>query len=225
MRRRPGWIALDDIELEGGVVVRVQLDKEKGVFHARYEEVHKGEDCEYHSGKTWEGKDLEKIRADVSEWHRAMNQLKWEPVIVIQECGHSNQKAVLDQGFTRMMRARKMNGKGYEWRYWPVTKPEEKEEGGQRIGSGSFVNDHDLDVYPPGAMSSEPFTTRSDETPPVILEYTPERWTALLTLVEMEKALHARFREIVEHGAEEVGKLLTRIPSVGLLAFTEKRDE
>lgn len=64
-RNRPGQVKLDDIKLEGGITVKVHLDKNAGTFHALYREHHvQGED-EFTSSRTWDGKDLDKIRAGV----------------------------------------------------------------------------------------------------------------------------------------------------------------
>ena len=78
-RNRPGNISLDDIKLEGGIVVHVTLNKETGVFHARYDEVHVGENIQAHGGESWEGKDLEKIREDVRKWAKEKRRSSGKP--------------------------------------------------------------------------------------------------------------------------------------------------
>lgn len=212
-RNRNGFIRLDDIELEGGIVVHVELDKEKGIFHARYDEVWEGENITAHGGESWEGKDLEKIRQDVKTWAKEKKALKWEPVIAVWDAdgyGQSNHK-VLGQQFERLMRAKKHKGDDYEWRSWAYNTPDK-----------NFVKDTDLEVYPPSAQASEPSKFRDHENAPVIMEYSPEKWLALLKLVEMERALKSRFHEIVGGGKEKVEQLLAKIPSAGLLAFAPK---
>lgn len=214
-KRNPnGWVRLDDIELEGGIVVKVSLDKEKGIFHARYDEHWKnGENEEHHGGKSWEGKDLEKIRNDVYIWAKEEKALKWEPVIAIWDAdgyGGARHK-VLGQQFDRLMRAKKHKGDDYEWRHWAFSAPDK-----------NFIYDTDLEVYAPAAQTSEPSKFRSDENKPVIMEYSPEKWLALLKLVEMESALRDRFHEIVGSGKEKVEQLLEKIPTAGLLAFAPK---
>lgn len=210
-RNRPGQIALDDILLEGGIVVQVHLDKEKGIFHARYDEIHRGENIEAHGGESWEGKDLEKIRKDVYEWAKREKALKWEPVIAVgpeDGFGMHGAHEVLGQSFKRLMRAKKHKGDGYEWRNWAYNKP----------ADGGFVYDKDLEVYPPSSQASEPEAFRSD-VKPILLEYTPERWLALLKLVEMEKALRDKLYELVEGGEKKFVVFLEKVPTTGLLGL------
>lgn len=216
-RNKPGQIALDDIKIEGGIVVKVSLNKETGVFTARYDELWKGEHIEHHGGKTWEGKDLEKIRKDVQEWAKREKVLKWEPVISVGPeggFGMHNAKTVLGQKFERLMRAKNHKGDGYEWRNWAYSKPGK---------DGSFVYDTDLEVYPPSGQSSEPSAFQRGEIPPVTMEYTPERWLALLQLVQMEKALRTKLMELVEGGEKKLVGFLAKVPTTGLLGLTTKR--
>lgn len=215
-RNRPGQIALDDICLEGGIVVKVHLNKETGVFHARYDEIWKGENIEHHGGESWEGKDLEKIRADVRKWALEEKALKWEPMIAVgpeNGFGMHNARSVLGQKFERLMRAKKHKGESYEWRSWAYNKPDD----------GGFIYDKDLEVYPPSGSTSEPSTFRDGDIPPVVMEYTPERWLALLQLVEMEKALRTKLLELVEGGEKKLTGFLAQVPSIGLLGLAQKK--
>lgn len=214
-RNRPGQIALDDMKLEGGIVVKVSLNKETGIFTARYDEVHVGENIEAHGGESWEGKDLEKIRRDVHKWATEQKALKWEPVIAVgpkDSFGMGRDHVVLGQSFMRLMRGRKHRGEGYEWRSWAFNKP----------NNGGFVYDHDLEVYPPSSQASEPSAFRSGDLDPVVMEYTPERWLALLKLVEMEKALRDKLYELVEGGEKKLLPFLEKVPTIGLLGLAPK---
>jgi len=215
-RNRPGNISLDDIELEGGVVVHVVLNKETGVFSANYHKVYDGDNSQHHETKSWEGKDLEKIREDVRQWAKENKQLKWEPVITVgpkDSFGMHHAHHVLGQCFQRIMRAKKLDADGYEWRYWAFSKPGK---------DTSFVYDKDLEVYPPAAQASEPRAWREGDVEPVILEYTPERWLALLQLVEMEKALREKLHELVEGGEKKLSLFLEKVPAIGLLGLAPK---
>ena len=214
-RNRPGTISLDDINLEGGIVVHVYLDKEKGIFHARYDEVHVGENIQAHDGESWEGKDLEKLREDVKKWAKEKKALKWEPVIAVgpeDGFGMHGAHGVLGQSFKRLMRAKKHTGDGYEWRNWAYSKPGK---------DSSFIYDHDLEVYPPSSQASEPEAFRSN-VKPIILEYTPDRWLALLKLVEMENALRDKLRDLVEEGEQKFNVFLEKVPATGLLGLAPK---
>lgn len=174
--RRTGRIAVEEIKLEGGIVVKVTLDKESGVFHARYDEVFKGDNIESHGGERWKDKDLDALRKQVKEWYKEKVQLRWEPVIVIypnRDRSYSNEKKVLGGSFERLMRAKKLKGDEYEWRSWAYSKPD-----------GGFVCDKDLEVYPSSGKDSTPTAFGSDEDPPIIMPYTPERWLSLLQLVK-----------------------------------------
>lgn len=212
-RNRPGQIALDDIVLEGGIVVHVRLNKETGVFHADWMHVYEGDNETHHDTKSWEGKDLEKIRQDVRDWAKENKALHWEPVISVgpkDSFGMHQAHVVLGQAFQRLLRAKKHSGDGYEWRYWAFSKPGKET---------SFVYDKDLEVYPPAGKTSEPSAFRDGEIDPVILEYTPERWLALLQLVEMEKALKTRLLELVEGGEKKLALFLEKVPTTGLLGL------
>jgi hypothetical protein len=211
-RNRPGNISLDDIKLEGGIVVHVTLNKESGVFHARYDEIHVGENIQAHGGESWEGKDLEKIREDVKRWAKEKKALKWEAVIAVgpeEGFGMHGAHEVLGQSFKRLMRAKKHKGEGYEWRNWAYSKPGK---------DGSFIYDHDLEVYPPSSQASQPEAFRSN-VKPIILEYTPERWLALLKLVEMEGALRKKLQDLVEDGENKFSLFLEKVPAIGLLGL------
>lgn len=215
-RRRcsPGEIRLDPINLEGGISVDVVMDKKTGEFTATYQAVHEMENGEHHDSERWSGKDLEKIRQDVKKWAQEQKALKWEPVIVVipSDGYRSSRKEVLGQEFYRCMRAKKHRGKDYEWRSWAYQKP-----------GGGFLYDEDLEVYGPGGQAGEPhvFGQHSDVAP-VVMEYTPEKWQALLKLVEMEKALRERLFEIVSGGKKELEPFLKRLPSVGLVGLQPK---
>lgn len=223
MRRRgqhKGRISLDDIVIEGGVVVHVALDKESGVFHADYFKTHEGENIHHHETKAWQGKDLEQIRKDVRDWAKKEKALKWEPVIAVgpvDTFGMHQAKNVLGQKFERLMRAKKVDGEGYEWRYWAYNKPADKN------GHTGFIYDKDLEVYPPSGSTSEPSAWRDGETEPVVMEYTPERWLALLQLVQMEKALRTKLLELVEGGEKKLTTFLAQVPSIGLLGLAPKQ--
>lgn len=223
MRRRgqhKGRISLDDIVIEGGVVVNVALDKESGVFHADYNKLHEGENIQSHETKAWHGKDLDQIRKDVREWAKKEKALKWEPVISVgpeDSFGMHQAKSVLGQKFERLMRAKKVDGEGYEWRYWAYSKPADKN------GHGGFVYDKDLEVYPPTASTSEPSAYRQGDINPVIMGYTPERWLALLQLVEMEKALRTKLLELVEGGEKKLTGFLAQVPTTGLLGLSQNK--
>jgi hypothetical protein len=211
-RNSRGQIALDDIELEGGIVVKVRLDKETGIFHASYTEFFKMENGEAHGGESWSGKDLEKIRSDVRQWAKEKKALKWEPVIVIapkNAMGLHDGQSVLGQVFDRRMRARKHKGDDFEWRTWAHSKPD-----------GSFVYANDLEVYAPGSQSSAP-SAWSGSLDPVTIEYTSERWLALLQLRDMERALQKRLEELVEGGAKAISGFLAKVPAVGLLGLSK----
>lgn len=213
-RNRPGQISLDDIKLEGGIVVKVHLDKETGIFHARYEEIWRGENIEHHGGESWEGKDLEKIRKDVHEWAKREKALKWEPVIAIgpkDSFGIGRNHSVLGQSFERLMRAKKHKGDDYEWRSWAYNKPTDR----------GFVYDTDLEVYPPSGSTSEP-SAWNDGIDPVVMEYTPERWLALLKLIEMEKTLRDKLHELVAGGEQKLVGFLAQVPTIGLLGLAPK---
>lgn len=215
MARRIGRIAVEEIKLEGGIVVRVTLEKESGTFHAQYDEVFKGDQIEHHGGESWQNKDLDALRKEVHEWYKAKIQLKWEPVIVIypnRGYEHGRETNVLGSSFTRLMRAKKIKGDEYEWRSWAYSKP----------NNGPFVHDKDITVYPPGGNEGHPMAFGSDEDPPVIVPYTPERWLALLQLIEMETKLRERLCEIVNAGEAKLDAFLGRVRSAGLLAFTPK---
>jgi hypothetical protein len=213
-RNAKDWITLDPIELEGGLKVDVRLNKEDGVFHAHYDEIHEGENVLHHGGKSWEGKDLEKIRVDVHEWAKKEKKLKWEPVIVVSgKRGYRHDEHdVLGQIFDRMMRAKTVDSKTYVWREWAYTKP----------GDGGYVRDTDLEVYPPSGEASEPGKFRSDDPEPVVMEYSAEKWLALLKLVQMEEALRKKFAEIVGQGKGKLELALERVPIAGLLALDGK---
>jgi hypothetical protein len=213
-KRAPkGWIRLDDIKLEGGIVVTVNLDKNEGIFHAEYSKILEMENGQHHDGETWKGKDLEKIREDVQKWHKEQKALKWEPVIVVKPAegfGHHRRK-VLGQEFERLMRAPMHTGKGYEWRSWAYQKPD-----------GGFLYDKDLEVYGPGGQDSEPTKGFHSDVKPVIMPYTPERWKALLQLVKMEAALRDRLEGIVKGGNEQLENFLLKVPQMGLMGLTPK---
>lgn len=220
-RGHKGRISLDDIEIEGGIVVHVALDKESGVFYAEYMHVHEGENIQHHDTKSWEGKDLEKIRVDIRKWAQEEKALKWEPMIAVapkDSFGMHNAHSVLGQKFERLMRAKKIDGEGYEWRSWAYTKPS-KHEG----HSSGFIYDKDLEVYPPSGSTSEPTAFRDGDIQPVVMEYTPERWLALLQLVEMEKALRDRLHELVAGGEQKLTGFLSKVPSIGLLGLAPKK--
>jgi hypothetical protein len=51
------------------------------------------------------------------------------------------------------------------------------------------------------------------------MDYTPERWLALLKLVEMEKALRDRLHELVEGGEKKLSPFLEKVPAIGLLGL------
>ena len=219
-RNRPGQIALDDIKLEGGIVVHVRLNKESGIFYADYMETYEGENQTHHDTKSWEGKDLEKIRAEVREWAANEKALKWEPVIAVgpkDSFGLSQGTTVLGQTFQRLLRGKKHKGGGYEWRYWAFSKP--AKNGETHTG---FVYDKDLEVYPPAGKTHEPSAFRDGDVNPVILEYTPERWLALLQLVEMEKALKEKLNDLVVAGEGKLAGFLANVPKIGLLGLAPK---
>lgn len=215
-RNAKGWITLDPIELEGGIKVEVRLSKDDGIFHAYYDEIHEGEHVVHHGGKTWEGKDLEKIRVDVREWANAEKKLKWEPVIVVwneKGYGGRNEHHVLGHRFDRLMRAKAHRGELYVWRNWAYTKPGKDH---------NFVYDTDLEVYPPSGETGAPCKYRSDEPEPVVMDYSADKWVALLKLIEMEEALTKKFTEIVGQGKDKLELVLKRVPIAGLLAFDGK---
>ena len=156
------------------------------------------------------GKDLEKIRKDVQEWAKREKALKWEPVITVgpkDSFGIGREHVVLGQSFARLMRAKKHKGDDYEWRSWAYSKPD-----------GSFVYDKDLEVYAPAGQASEP-SAWGGGIDPILLEYTPERWLALLKLVEMEKALKDKLHELVEGGEKKFSLFLEKVPAIGLLGL------
>jgi hypothetical protein len=212
--RRTGKTAIEDIQLEGGIVVHVTLDKESGTFHARYDEIFKGDNIEHHGGESWQNKDLKALRTEVRQWCKEKIRLQWEPIIVIYPNGgrsHSSEKEVLGCRFERLMRAKKLKGDEYEWRSWAYTNP-----------NGSFVTDNDLDVYGPGGNEGQPTAFRSYEDPPVIIPYMPERWLALFKIIDMEKTLRRKLRDIINAGESKIDAFLGRVSSTGLLAFTPK---
>jgi hypothetical protein len=213
---RPGRIKLEEIKLEGGIVVPVYLHKETGVFSAEYVEeyVRAEADCELHTNANehWSGKDLEKLREDVRRWAREKKQLQWEPVIVlysgVSRFTHHG-RTVLGNTFERLMRGKKLHGDGYEWRQW----------GHQKSARGGFIYDTDLEVVPPSGRASEPMPLNSGEAEPQIIAYRPERWSALLKLVEMETALRERLTDIIGAGEAKIDALLTSVREGGLLAL------
>lgn len=213
-RNPPGTVLLDDIKLEGGLVVRVSLDKKTGIFHARYSETFKMENGTHHDGESWSGKDLEKIREDVKRWAREKKALKWEPVIVVGPAdafGMHGGRKLLGHQFIREMRAKKLKGDGYEWRGWAHQKPD----------NGGFVYDEDLEVYPPSGTISAP-APWGGGAEPVVIEYTPDRWLALLQLAAMEAILKTRFSELVEGGEKQILGFLAKVPQVGLLGLSKE---
>lgn len=209
-RNSPGRVKLDDIKLEGGIIVKVHLVKETGIFHATYFRRYETERGWESENKSWEGKDLDKIRADIAKWAKEEKALKWEPVISVSSNDewHSGGKhKVLGQEFERLMRAPKLKGEGFEWRNWAHEKPD-----------GGWLYDSDLEVYGPSATTSEPTNFHGDNEP-VVMAYTPERWLALLDLVKMEEALRDRLQEFVSAGNQKLELFLSTIPQSGLLGL------
>lgn len=115
------------------------------------------------------------------------------------------------QEFERLMRAPKLKGEGYEWRHWAHQKPDK-----------GFLYDTTLEVYGPGSPTGEPTNFHGDEEP-VVMDYTPERWLALLKLVEMEDALRERLQEFVSAGNKKLELFLTTVSHSGLLGLTSPK--
>jgi hypothetical protein len=217
-----GHILVEEMKLEGGITVPVTMCKEDGSFHAVFNERHRdGEDGVYMSGQRWGDGTLEGIRIQIRKWHQEASQLRWEPVIVLYPGSrrlHSDNFRLLGCDVDRLMRAKKISGKGYEWRHWGTTH-------GDHLGdrSRSFVEKEDLEVPPPSGMAGEP-TAWGGEGEPVLIAYTPERWSSLLKLYHMEEELRARMREIVNSDEEVIDAFLGRVRTNGLLAFQPKED-
>ena len=217
MGRKVGRMKLEEIKLEGGVIVPVSLDKETGTFHAEYLETFSGENETHQFNEHWQDKDLEKLRIQVREWARTQRKLDWKPVIVLHRTvdgWNSRVKSVLGCGFERLMRAKKLKGEGYEWRGWALTAPDR-----------NFIYDTDLDVYPPSGHASEPKAYRHNDREPIVIEYTPERWLALFRLIEMEKALQAKLEEIFGSGEKRLDLFFSKLQDGGLLAFNDPTKE
>lgn len=212
-RNAPGTVHIEDVKLEGGITIPIILHKEDGIFRAHHNLVFEGENTTHYDGKSWEDKDLDKVRKDIKQWHQSNVKLKWEPMIILhpsgERFGSSRQKKVLGSAFERMLRAKKLKSDDYEWRTWAYSKSE---------SGSSFVYDHDLEVYPPGATASAPEAYRDEETP-VVIAYTPERWHALLQLIKMEEALRERLSEIMKMDEPKLDVFFKKIQSGGLLAF------
>lgn len=210
-KRSAGKITLEEIRLEGGVVIPVTLEKETGTFEAVFEDRYENASQSIHSDKTWRNKDLEKLRQEVKAWHHEKVRLKWEPVIVLwtDPNGNSDLK-VLGCSFERLMRAKKLSGDDYEWRYWAISTPDE-----------DFVYKEDLEVYAPSGGRGKP-KAWGNNPEPVVMPYTGARWTSLLNLIEMEEALRSRLRDIMSSDEPKIDGFLDRLNSGGLLAFRPK---
>lgn len=217
-RNRRGEVIVEAIKLEGGLEVLVRLNKVTGVFSASYEEAFPTSNGTHCDREFWEGRDLAQLREDIEEWARTKKSLVWEPVIVVGQkssFGLGEGQRLLGHVFLRMMRARMHTGKDYVWRRWAQTKPAPKDSLG-----GSFLYDHDLEVYPPSSSAVAPSAGLSGLEPAVI-DYTPERWVALLKLREMETSLQNKLKNIIKGGADELEKMLLKVPATGLLGLIE----
>lgn len=212
-RNAPGTITVDEVKLEGGITIPILLSKESGIFRARIDRTFEGHNTTHHESESWEDKDLDKVRTKIHQWHKDNVKLDWEPLIVLFPGGGSDYRSrsenVLGSCFERMMRAKKLTSENYEWRSWAFSKPD-----------GGFVYAHDLDVYPPGGKEHRPEKWRSNETDPVIIPYTPERWTALLQLVKMENALRERLAVIMQSDEMKLDLFFRQVTGTGLLAFS-----
>lgn len=210
-RNAPGMMTIEEVKLEGGITIPITLIKESGIFFAEHFQTFEGENITHNDHERWEDKDLDKVRAKIKAWHLEKVKLKWEPIIVLWPGGtgfHNSVNKVLGSGFERMMRAKKLSSDSYEWRSWAYKKP-----------NSDFLYDHDLEVYEPSGTTGEPHGWQN-EPDPVILAYTPARWTSLLQLRKMEEALRDRLEEILKADVAHMDLFFNKIQSAGLLAFT-----
>jgi len=142
-------------------------------------------------GKTVEGKDFEKLKADAEAWLSGSRDLDWSPVIAVKIEDYLGSDRSIVLGFERYFRAERQDE--IYWKYFH-TKGDMKSEAKGTPGENSRGPDHDAQI----------------------LEYSPERWKAIRAFGDLLESLNARLRSefgkdftkfldsVVEHGIESV---------------------
>lgn len=161
----------------------------------------------------FDGKDLEKVRADATEWIRGNVALEWLPILVISSergCwnnsdNYEGSEGSIDLDYERYFRAiRKDGGVVYK----EFAKPLDPKDPTHHL---VHARKDDMDCVP----GKEVRCLWGDESK--VLEYTQERWSALRMISVMIRSLNERIHGLIEGGTFDAFLLTLVKKGAGML--------
>lgn len=220
-RCRRDELRVETVTLEDGTTFPIKLDKKEGYFFAEFTEIHRGAGFGSSGSEThsWRDGTLEGIKWKIKKWESEKRSYVWKPVIIFTMWGDpgANAVTVFEVNAERAFRAEAKTKTGFIYRHWSYKKP---------VADNATVEIGDLsDGYPPGSIMDDPATYGRDQWEHfklTILEYTPERWAAILELDKMEKELRKKLQKVIGGGAKSIDGMLKKVSTQGLLGITDK---
>jgi hypothetical protein len=206
MRKRQGVVIIDTIKRHDQEIP-IRLDKESGEFQVEV------------GGHSFCGKDLGQVRQQAIDLLDETNVISFEPVIVVayveSNTGHGPDEESIEFQYERYYRGKMKSGKEF-WKTF-VAKNEIDDEDhveGQRW--------KDVVGGRPGEATSVPWILR--ETANDVMEYTPERWTALRQVSRAVAEINRRLHQIVKEGrTEDFLANISRHGTAGLLLMSPEK--
>lgn len=187
---RAGIRKIDEIVGPDGTKHPIHCNLETGVFTVKIL------DGDKRTLERFDGKDLEKVRADATEWIRGNTELDWKPILVIRsERGarweaYKGSERSIDLEYERVFRATR---KDKSFVYKEFDKPPDPK------WPAHFIEADDDEVD--GVPGKEIRRSWGDDSK--ILDYTPERWSALRMISVMIRTLNERIHGLIEAGTFE----------------------
>jgi len=197
-----GWRKIDEIEGPNREKIEIRCNLASGVFMA---EIPDPNNPRRSSLEKFEGKNLEKVKADAIGWLKGNEKVVWEAIIILR--GATKWRGVrdasdssLDLHYGRFFRAKRPDG-DYLWKDF-----KEKD-------NGKKDSDDEVEGVPGELNKFAPHTGEDS----LVLPYTPERWSALRMISLLIKQLNERINALFDQGG--LDNMLTTIADRGARAL------
>jgi len=205
MRKRQGVVIIDTIKRHDQEIP-IRLDKESGEFQVEVE------------GHSFCGKDLGQVRQQAIDLLDETNVISFEPVIVVayveRNTGHGPDEES-EFKYERYYRGKMKPGKEV-WKTF-VAKNEIDDE--DHVEGQKWK---DVVGGRPGEATRIPWILR--ETTNDVIDYTPERWTALRQVSRAVAEINRRLLQIVKEGrTEDFLANISRHGTAGLLLMSPEK--
>ncbi len=188
-----GGFKFDEIKAEDGTKIPIKLDKDSGVFSI---EVSKGERIQ--------GTELDDVKRRALAWLAENRALDWKPRIAIAFEGRSGWRAghSISLEYARGFVAVDARGSGTAAAWDEIAETDEERE----------LNKLDTLRGKPGRRDSD-WKFRAGENR-VVLEYTPERWSALRLITRAIESIEEKLQAFLSE--EKAAATLAAIAQAGV---------